>query len=148
MEALTIAGLVSNVLQFISFGHEVLSTSREISGSTRGAPRDVEHLRNLIHDIKQTITAACASTSLESHNPNAPIMEIASECETLADDLLKDLPKFASSTTKSGAPADKVQALRKAAVFTWKRKKIMDKKVRLLELEARLSKWWTQKEQE
>lgn len=148
MDPLTIAGLVSNILQFISFGHEVLSTSKEIMSSAKGAPQDVEHLQILIHDIKQTATAASAATSLGSHKQNATIISIASECQTLADDLLKNILKFESAATKSNGPAVRVQALKRAAIFTWKKKRIVDKKIQLLELEARLSKWWSEEEQE
>lgn len=147
MDPLTIAGLVSNILQFISFGHEVLSVSKEILGSAKGAPRDVGYLQILIHDIKRTVTAASAATALESHNQNATIISIASECEILADDLLKNILKFEPAATKSNGPAVKVQAFKRAAIFTWKKKKIVDKKIQLLELEARVSQWWSQKEQ-
>lgn len=144
MDPLTIAGLVSNVFQFLSFGHEVLSTSREVLSSTNGAPREVLQLQALVRDIKEATKAASGSESLRTSDP---IYAIASECERLADNLLKDLKKFERSAKQSGA-GDKAYAVKIAVLFTWKKKQITERKLQLLEFEDRLNKWWMRKEHE
>lgn len=145
MDPLTVAGLVSSILQFLSFSHEVLSTSREVLSSANGAPSEVLRLRILITDIKEKTKAASGSTSTEPLERRETIDAIAAGCERLADKLLKDLKKF---ETKHDGIAGKAHAVKVAVAFTWKRKDISELKSQLLELEARLDKWWTQKEHE
>lgn len=145
MDPLTVAGLVSNILQFLSFSHEVLSTSKEVLSSANGMPLEVLRLRLLVKDIKENTKAVSDLSSSRTIKGRETIDAIVADCERLAEKLLKDLKKF---ETKHDGIAGVAHAAKVAVAFIWKRKDILELKCQLLELEARLDKWWTQKENE
>lgn len=137
MDPLTAIGLVSNILQFLSFGHELLSSAKDVFNSPQGVTKEVQQLKILIQDVQER--SKTVGTALNGDTEAASsIKEIASECESVADQLMKQLDSF---QVKRTGLARKLEAIRVTGRFLWGKNEVYEMKARLFELEHRLDKW-------
>jgi len=94
MDPLAAVGLVANIFQFISFGHELLSSAKEIYSSTHGVSKEVEQLKLLTLSVQEN-SKSIAKSALSHQDKNKVVLKgIAAECENIADELLKRLGKL------------------------------------------------------
>ncbi|KAI0967180.1 hypothetical protein F4678DRAFT_446879 [Xylaria arbuscula] len=160
MDPLTIVGLVGNVVQFVSFSHEVLTSVRELSSG--GSLQGLEQLKVIVHDVQRN-NQEISKFLKDEHDLNdpfrreirrlrgsktnggferelKPLQSIADECEKIASELLRHLNRF---EMKHNGWQRKLEAIRISGEAMWKRTEMRELKTRLLELEGRLASWWT-----
>ncbi|RWA15043.1 hypothetical protein EKO27_g120 [Xylaria grammica] len=160
MDPLTIVGLVGNIVQFVSFGHELLTSVRELNGG--GVSQEVEQLKLLVHDVRRSNRDISEFLDDEGNIRDhlrrelrrlrsskgeddferelKPLQSIANECDKIATELLGHLNRF---EMKHKGWQRKLEAIRVSGEVLWKRKEMRELKTRLLELEGRLASWWT-----
>ncbi|KAI0518135.1 hypothetical protein F5B22DRAFT_644897 [Xylaria bambusicola] len=160
MDPLTIVGLVGNIVQFVSFGHEILTSVRELSSG--GGLQEVEQLKLIVHDVQRN-NREISEFLDDEHNFKdnvrremrrlrgskvegiferelKPLQNIADECGKIAKELLGHLNRF---EMKHNGWQRKLEAIKVSGEVMWKRKEMRELKTRLLELENRLASWWT-----
>lgn len=137
MDPLTAIGLVSNILQFLSFSHELLSSAKDVFNSPHGVTKEVQLLKLLIQDVQERSKAVGAVLNGDTEAASS-IKEIASECETIADQLMEQLDSFQA---KRKGFARTLEAMRVTGKFLWKKNEVYEMKASLFELEHRLDKW-------
>ena len=139
MDPLAAVGLVANIFQFISFGHELISSAKEIYSSTHGISKEVEQLNLLTLSVQENSKNVVKIALACKDQDKAVLKGIAAECEKIAAELLKQLGKLEA---KREGFARKWDAIRVSGEFWWKKKEIYALQARLFELERRLTKWW------
>ncbi|OIW26018.1 hypothetical protein CONLIGDRAFT_635794 [Coniochaeta ligniaria NRRL 30616] len=132
-------GTAANILQVISFSHELLSSAQEILSSVNGTPNEVHQLRLLVAHIQQSNKDRGNSLSSQQTQNQLLLRDIAGECEYVADRLIRKLSKL---QTKREGFARKIEACFIGGRYLWTKDEIQSLKTRLFELEARLSQWW------
>ena len=118
MEALTAVGLASNVVQFISFARELVSTTGRISKSADGA---------LIEDLEITATARslqdmCRDLQAPNLGYGSPktskednqLVKLCERCQTIAQLLLETIDSLQVKTKINGRTAKKWASFRQA----------------------------------
>lgn len=144
MDPLTTLGLVSNILQVISFGHEILSSATKIYASPSGVTDEVSRLKNLILHIQENTQDASREILSSQHAKSDPLAEIARSCEEIAERLLRQLGNFEVKRKGFGRAWDAVQ---NSIKFGRKRQEIYSLQATLLTLESKLESWWRQKKE-
>jgi hypothetical protein len=142
MDPLTTFGLAANILQFLSFGHEIFSSARQISKSTNGTSVEVHRLKALVASINENVKEVTQSLRSDESQDKQFLCDIAQGCEEVANKLLTQLGKL--GTSQKGL-ARRLNAAKIATVFALKKDEIYELKSTLLELESRLDKWWKTK---
>lgn len=159
MEPLTIIGLVCNVMQCISFGNELLTSARELSGG--GYLQEAEQLKLLVHDVRrssreisQFLSEGNLSDQLRREikrmrhfkvgsflqDELEPLKKIANECDKITEEILGQLERL---ELKHSGWQRKLEVFKVSGRALWNRKELRELKTRLLELEGRLASWWT-----
>ncbi|KAF2969412.1 hypothetical protein GQX73_g4162 [Xylaria multiplex] len=160
MEPLSIIGLVGNIVQFVSFGHELLTSVRELNGG--GGLQEVEQLKLLVRDVRRSNREISEFLEDESNIKDhlrrelrrlrgsktegdfepelKPLQSIANECDKIASELIGHLNRF---EMKHKGWQRKLEAIKVSGEVLWKRKEMRELKTRLFELEGRLASWWT-----
>ena len=87
MEAIAAIGLAANILQFVDFVGDVLSTSEELYHSTTGLSSENDAKVTIIQDLKGISKRIQLSTDLE--NPSAH--SLCSRCDEVTEELLTTL---------------------------------------------------------
>jgi BMFP domain-containing protein YqiC len=144
MDTVAALGLAANIIQFISFSHELLSSAQEVWSSASGTTREVEHLKLLVADIQHSSKDARDSVLSDGHQDKHLLRKIALECQNLADALVKKLSKLEAKKT---GLARQFEAISIAGRSRRARDEIVGMKMRLFELEARLRQWWESENQ-
>lgn len=139
MEAVAALGLAANIIQFISFSHELLSSAKEIWSTATGTTHEVAHLRLLVANIQNSSKDATNAILLDVSQDKQSLRKIALECQNLADALIKKLSKLEA---KRKGMARKFEAIAISGRSWWAGDEILAMKRRLFELEARLRQWW------
>jgi hypothetical protein len=93
MDAVTIVGLVSNIISFIDFGSKFVKEVRGIYDSASGATED--HLSHglIAAEMRQFANDLMPSGQAVNKKDKA-ICDLAKECKSVAEDILKLLDKI------------------------------------------------------
>ncbi|KAK5636406.1 hypothetical protein RRF57_012118 [Xylaria bambusicola] len=138
MDALTVIGVVANILQLISSAHGVLSFAKEAYSSTTGLVPAIEQLRLLVDDVKLNV-ADIVNDSMQSSNSLNNLKRIADECIKLGNNLLQ---RFEEIRSKKHGWQRKAESLKNAAIFMYSREEINKDWTTLQALTARVNRWW------
>jgi hypothetical protein len=116
MEALTIIGLVGNIVQFVDFSSKLISTSTQLYGSAEGALAenvDIEAVTNdlvlLSNSLKDTASNPC----------DEALKSLSESCHTVAEQLLVALDKV-----KAKGKHQRLESIRKAVRSVWNKQHI------------------------
>ncbi|KAI0428145.1 hypothetical protein F5Y09DRAFT_343983 [Xylaria sp. FL1042] len=108
MDPASILGLVANIVQFVSFSYDILTTVHELNS---GGSSQVEQLKLLVHDVRRS-HREMSEFLKEEGNPRMlrhqqsrqqggsneqelkPLRSIADECDKIARELLRHLNRF------------------------------------------------------
>lgn len=147
MEPLTALGVVANILQLLSFCHETLSLARDISVSPDAAPTKVVTLEGLVAHIRESTKHVRETVLFNEGIEDKYLRRVAQDSDRVADKLLTQIKGLRLEQSQAGLRRG-VNAVRVAVKFSWNKKEIYELKAQLLELESRLEKWWTGREQQ
>ncbi|KAK5631357.1 hypothetical protein RRF57_007071 [Xylaria bambusicola] len=154
MDSLTIVGFIGNLVQFVSFGHEILTSGGEL--------QEVEQLKLIVYNVQRN-NREISEFLEDEHNVKGhlrqglrqrqrynandaferelkPLQSIANECDKIAKKLLEHLHRF---KIKHNGWQRKLEAIKVSGEVMWKKKEMRELNTRLLELESRLASWWT-----
>ena len=84
-EALAIVGLASNIISFVDFGFKVASEARNVRDSLHGTTAEVRELELIVDEV---------SRYRRLTNDEERILEMAGQCERVANDLRKAIKKL------------------------------------------------------
>lgn len=118
MDPFTAIGLAGNIIAFIDFGFEVVSTARDIYCSNSGATsenKDLEFLTGKVNKLALNLQAKKSKSQMTDDECN--LNDLAVECARLSHDLL-DLLKGLKAR-KTGSTKESLRAVWRN---TWKRK--------------------------
>lgn len=115
MEAIAAISLAGNILQFLNFTGDAITTSRRIHASTSGTLNEHDNLERLATDLKYL------SVRLQgSAGPVDSVLEqLCSSCNEVADELLKSLGHLGVKGKYTAS-----QSLRKALKTLWGKEKL------------------------
>ena len=119
MDPFTAIGLAGNIITFVDFGFEVVSTAREIYGSNSGATsenKDLAFLTDKVNNLALNLQPKKSISQMTGDERN--LNDLAVECTRLSHDLLnllKDLKARKTGSTK--------ESLRAVWRNNWNRKK-------------------------
>lgn len=138
-EALTLLGLVANILQFVELGHTILSSAKEVYEDGKGLTSQMRHVQLLLEDIRNTrdgIEKRLANTTpLSLSNDEIAIQNYSTECDAIAARLGEMLEKL---RVRDGAKSRRLESLR-VSVYSMARKSEVQRLVEQLEdLDRRL----------
>lgn len=108
MDPLTALGLASNVVQFVSFASELISTSLEIHGSLSGCPDDVSTLDTVygrLGDLSaglQSCSESRLSGSMELRRSVLAIRDLSRTCQMDCGKLMKIVEKIKTGAGLKG----------------------------------------------
>jgi hypothetical protein len=88
MDPSTALSLAGNVVQFVDFGCQLLSQSRELYRSTRGSLAADEELHLVTADLRALILKLRNTPSHESQDASPHFRKICDEAVTLAEEIL------------------------------------------------------------
>lgn len=144
MDPVGALGLAANIVQFIAFGHKLLSSVKEIISSPRGTTDEIEHMTLLTVVIKNINLPMLESALFQNDPAKILLREITQESLRVADKLMEKLSKL---QVKQTGVARKFEAFAVASKYWWTKDEIHGLKTRLFELESRLAKWWEAEKQ-
>lgn len=138
-EALTLLGLVANVLQFVEVGRALLSAAKEAHEDAKGLTKDLQYVHLLLEDIKSTRHLVETHQSIDSPLPmstdEVAIWNYSKECDAIAASLDQVLDKL---RVRNDAMSRKVESFRVAVVGIAKRSEVQKLVDRLEQLDERL----------
>jgi hypothetical protein len=133
MDPFSAFGLAAAVVQFIQFGADLISESREIYKSARGLTIEHEELEEACRNLSN-LSASLATSSSESTFHAVPRSEkeevlrrIAVECWKIAGDIVIALRK----SDFDGSQQTKLRSFRQALRNVWGRRKLESLEKRL-----------------
>lgn len=139
-EALVAIGLAANIAQFVGYGITIISETREVYHSARGAKEENLELHVVVSDIKDFNERICgnASNSLgkTASTDEVALRKLAEQCQPLVDRLLSLLKTLEA---REGRRFPKLEAFRKALRSAAKRQEIEDLERRLRNIEGQVS---------
>lgn len=167
MDPLTALGLVSNILSVISFGHELVTSTRELysSSSADGVSERVREQRAIVADVRMRVGQVIQYLSPNPKRTPGPILffgleathtslakkdreclvDIAANCDHLISEATKIFDslemKHKSGLLKFG------DALKVSVRASRKKSAIAELQSRLLLHEGRLCSWWRDQQQ-
>ena len=115
MEALVAVGLASNVLQFVSFGADLLSETRQIHSSVSGTTREFEDIEGVCRHVEE-LCAGLSPAPVPGSAPTkeeATLLSLASKCRSAAQDLAARLQTLRRRDAAPGSRT-KLASLRSA----------------------------------
>ncbi|KAF7117748.1 hypothetical protein CNMCM5793_006928 [Aspergillus hiratsukae] len=101
MDAVTIVGLISNIISFIDFGSKFVKEVREIYASASGATGDALSHGLIAAEMRQFANDLVPSGQAVNRKDKA-ICDLAKECKSVAEDILKLLDKIKPKGPRSG----------------------------------------------
>lgn len=123
MDPLTALSLVGNVIQFVDFGLEILSTARGLQKSAEGAVPENVDTEIVVKDL-QVWNARLKDSAGPTSNEALSLM--SQRCEEVADELLIFLEKLKSTGKKT-----RWKSVRSALESAWKKEKVDEMRKRL-----------------
>ena len=131
MDPITIIGAIGNVIQFLEFGHKLISNSVELYHSSNGAlaeTTDTEATMNHLCLLSDKLKDSAAKTGDET------LRELCKSCEAAADELLVVLDKVKVKNKHS-----KWESIRKALRTVWNKEEISELELRLTKFREKLN---------
>ena len=124
-------GLAGNIVQFIQFGSDVFSKSREISKAASGASLENEELGSAAQRLQKICLGLQRSQSqrpgvTSTSSDTDSLQELAESCRTAGEEILCALLHF-----EVQEPNKKWQSLGKALKTVWKKSEIQAMEKRL-----------------
>lgn len=119
MESLAVLGLVGNILQFLDFGSELVSGTRNLYQSVDGGTSSNRVLEKTSRDLVQLCSAMIpdetCSNALQSNSPEAALIPLSVACRDLGNQFLCVLDDL-----KVKSRQRRWQSIRQALRSTWK----------------------------
>lgn len=136
-EALTLLGLVANVLQFVEVGRALLSAAKEAHDDGKGLSKDIQHVHLLLEDIRSTRdwVEKSIDPSLPMSTDEVAIWKYSEECDAIAASLDQVLGKL---RVRDDAKPRNFESFRVAVVGFAKRSEVQKLVDRLEQLDERL----------
>ena len=124
-------GLAGNIAQFIQFGSDVFSKSREIAKATSGASLENEELGSAVQRLQKICLGLQRSQSqrpgVTPTSSDADSLQVLAEsCRTAGEEILCSLRKFTVQDSNK-----KWQSFQKALKTVWKKSEIQAMEKRL-----------------
>ena len=97
MEPLSALSLVAAVIQFVDFGGNLLSESRQMYKSASGASSENAALEEIYENLGRLADKMTVSTGLASHkssNEEEALGKLATSCKDLTDDLMTTIEEL------------------------------------------------------
>jgi hypothetical protein len=132
-EGLAAVGLAGNIIQFISFGSELLSKTAEIHNSASGASSTFVDLDYMSESLKSLIKPFL------DHSNTTRLRGISERCNDVADQLLGVIASLKVHSRSTTQGPTKWQSFRKALKSIWKKEQIDALKLRLQLLRDQVS---------
>lgn len=102
MDPFSALGLAANIIQFIDFTASLVSSAHDIYSSATGNSSDNENLEFVSREMKSLCSQLEASQPTFLMSPDEKsLRELASQCHSLAEDILDLMLELRSSNPKS-----------------------------------------------
>ena|SRR5438034_577290 len=127
MDPFTAIGLAGNIITFIDFGFQVVSTAREIYGSNSGTTsenEDLEFLTGKVSNLALNLDPKIPTSQMTDDERN--LNSVAVECTRLSNDLLDLLKNL--KARKTGSTKESLRAVWRNI---WKKKEKTELEKRL-----------------
>jgi hypothetical protein len=139
MDPLSILSLAGNIVQFVDFGHKLLSDSRQLYKSSTGTLEThvqlelvTSDLQALILKLRQTKLLTDSAAPLPKQQTHKDLEDLCDEAEKVAQELITRLNSLKS---KDGKPR-KWESVQLAVKMAWKEEELNRLKNRLSEFRA------------
>lgn len=132
-EGLAAVGLAGNIIQFISFGSELVSKTAEIHNSASGASSafvDLDYVSESLKSLTEPFLNQSNTTQLR---------EISERCNGVADELLEVIASLKVHSKSATKEPTKWQSFRKALKSIWKKEQVDALRLRLQLLRDQIS---------
>lgn len=111
MEALEALSLSGVIVQFIEFGAKLVSKSKELYDSADGLDEENAGLKttsSILNQMSFDLSTTFSPSSVDERN----LLELAKDCQTLSNELLRVLADIQGDPTRTGRLRSFRQALR------------------------------------
>jgi hypothetical protein len=101
MDPVTAIGLVASIIQFVDVGSKIISTAREIYGSSTGMTREAERLQESAKRLREVSITMMPSFTERLSLDQQELQNLARECRELSEEMLNHVQNISHKGSKS-----------------------------------------------